>query len=64
VKRPRIYEACFDGSSWRAMAAPNPTSALYLALRDPGDTYRDGLGNLYRVREPWTCQTPAAGGSG
>jgi hypothetical protein len=44
------------------MAAPNPTSALYLALRDPGDTYRDGLGNVYRVRESWTWQ-PVAGGA-
>jgi hypothetical protein len=62
MSRARIYEACFNGSTWRRMAAPNPTSALYLALRDPGDTYKDGLGNVYRVRESWTWQ-PVAGGA-
>jgi hypothetical protein len=46
-----VYEACFDGTTWRRMAQPNPTSDLYMRLVHPGDIYADRLGNLYRVTE-------------
>jgi hypothetical protein len=41
---------CRIGGSWQDIDPPHPNSPLAAALgnRPPGDTFADGMGNLYR----------------